>query len=512
MQELLSKLNSVDDYFYLLGQLKVLPKQEIKDICRYLCKNDLYFLILYGLNRRDIAHQWLLERCREVQANPDGHLDLWARAHYKSTIITYALSIQNILNKPNVTIGIFSHTRPIAKAFLKQIKREFEGNEVLKSLFPDVLWQHPHKQAPKWSDDDGIIVKRTSNPKESTVEAWGIVDGQPTSKHFDIMVYDDVVTAESVNTPEMNKKTIARWELSLNLVSQEGVFRYIGTRYSFNDLYKVIMERKTAIPRIYPATKNGLMAGEPVFLTEKQLAEKRKSFGLYTFSSQMLQNPVAGALQAFRKEWLRFYECRNERIVQVSREMNVYILVDPASSKKKDSDYSVFAVIGCNKDKNFYLLDMVRDRLNLTERWETLLSLVKKWRPLIVGYEKYGMMADVEYIKEKQKDINYRFNIIEVGGKLAKEERIKRLQPIFQAGRFYLPFKLERFNYEGKHIKLIKQFIEEEYLIFPSSVHDDVLDGISRIEDVNYYFPEEEEDDGFTQPHREYDDITGEPL
>ena len=32
-----------------------------------------------------------------------------------------------------------------------------------------------------WSLDGGLVVKRKSNPKEATVEAWGLVDSQPTS-------------------------------------------------------------------------------------------------------------------------------------------------------------------------------------------------------------------------------------------------------------------------------------------------------------------------------------------
>ena len=107
--------------------------------CRHLCRTNLHWLLVHGLGRKDCDNDWVRERCIEVQADPDGYLDLWAREHYKSTIITFGLTIQNILNDPEITIGIFSHTRPIAKAFLKQIKREFETNDTLKGWFPDIL-------------------------------------------------------------------------------------------------------------------------------------------------------------------------------------------------------------------------------------------------------------------------------------------------------------------------------------------------------------------------------------
>ena len=168
---------------------------------------DRFFLLAFTLGRKDMVHPWLYARCREVEKNPDDHLDLWARGHYKSTIITYAGTIQAILLNPEITIGIFSHTRPIAKSFLRQIKRELEGSEKLKQLYPDTCWVNEKREAPKWSEDDGIVVRRESNPKEATVEAWGLVDGQPTGRHFQLRIYDDVVTRESVTTPDMVKKT-----------------------------------------------------------------------------------------------------------------------------------------------------------------------------------------------------------------------------------------------------------------------------------------------------------------
>lgn len=409
---------------------------------RELARNDLYYLIRYVFNRPDIEHPWLFDRCREVQENPNGRLDLWAREHYKSTIITYGLTIQDILSShgdhpdpkwkgKEITVGIFSHTRPIAKGFLIQIMRELETNKRLYKLFPEILWENAGKDAPKWSEDGGIIVKRKGNPKESTVEAWGLVEGQPTSKHFDILLYDDLITQESVRSPDMIKKTTDSWALSSNLGVRGGIDRYAGTRYHFNDTYRHILAAGAAIPRIYPATESGKYPGIPVLLTEEELLNKRKK-GIYVFNCQQLQNPVEDSKQGFKLEWMRHWYGDN-----IGDGMNKYILVDPANDKKKTSDYTFMGVIGAAPDHNLYVLDMIRDRLNLTERTEALFNLHKKWNTdnsvLEVGYEKYGISADIEHIESEMKRNNYHFTITPLGGTMAKNDRIRRLVPDFES-------------------------------------------------------------------------------
>jgi len=255
--ELSSREQAIAIYCSTIMQAAELGAASVHRVKRKLAQSDVFFLLVYVLGRADLNRDWYFARCREVQAAPNGYLDLWAREHGKSSVITFGLTIQDILNDPEITVGIFSYSRPIAKAFLRQIKVEFENNETLKSLFPDILWANPQRDSPKFSEDDGIIVRRRGNPKESTVEAWGLVDSAPVSKHFRLMVYDDVVTGESVSTPDMISKVTTAWERSLALSTEAGVVRYIGTKWHYADTYREILERGAAIERRHPATVEG---------------------------------------------------------------------------------------------------------------------------------------------------------------------------------------------------------------------------------------------------------------
>lgn len=477
------------------GQALVLYRAVASDndaaAMRHLCLTDLFFLLTVVLGRADASRAWIYDRCREIESQPDGRLFLLAREHYKSTMITFAGTIQAVLRDPETTVGIFSHTRPIAKGFLAQIKREFEDNLTLKSLFPDILWTNPEKEAPRWSMDDGIIVKRNGNPAVSTVEAWGLVDGQPTGKHFSLMVYDDVVTKESVNTPEQIAATTQAWELSLNLGTDGGRRRYVGTRYHQNDTWATLIKRGVPVVE-HAATDDGTRTGNPVLISRESLAEKLTLMGEYVFSCQMLLNPVAEGSMGFRPAWLCYW------INQPARgTMNVYITVDPSSGKKKDSgDYTVMLVHGLGGDGNYYLLDGVRDRLNLTQRAQELMRLVRKWTPVCVGYEEYGMQADIEHLRTVMDAQSYRFTVIPLGGRLSKSDRIKKLIPIYESGRMWLPCRCVFVDVQGRSRDLIKEYLEDEYGMFPVCTHDDMLDDHARIldEHLGAVFPRQQQD------------------
>lgn len=428
------------------------PKEAWRETERWLGRNDLFYLLVRLLRRNDANDDWLFARMREVEASPNDHLDLWAREHYKSTVITFALTIQDILKDPEVTVGIFSHTRPVAKGFLVQIMREFQDNAYLKWLYSDVLWADPKSESPKWGEEGGIVVKRKGNPKESTVEAWGLVDGMPTGRHFRLRVYDDVVTRESVTTAEQIKKTTDAWELSENLgVAEErgGKVRFIGTRYALQDTYAEMIRRKAVAPRLYPATHNGKFDGIPVFLSQKTWEKMLRTRSRQSIAAQQLQNPMADEDATFRPEWLRSYEIR-------PRTLNCYIMCDPSKGRSAESDNTAMAVVGVASNGAKYLLDGVCHRMTLSQRWVYLRGLYRKWSAMpgvqhvAVGYERYGAQSDDEYFEEQmlldnKKGIkNAIFDIEELNwvreGGQSKRERVERLEPDFRNSRFYLPY------------------------------------------------------------------------
>lgn len=408
--------------------------------------NDRYYLLHSLLKRRDIAHPWLFERCREVEQDPDGHIDLWSRFHYKSTIITFAGAIQEILCDPEIKIAIFSVVKPIAAAFLSQIKEEFETSDALKWVYREVLYEHPKTLGPdgrpaKWGLARGITIKRKANPKEATVEAHGLIDGQPTSRHFDLHIYDDVVTQDYLSE-ESIRKTTARWEMADNLGSHLGVRKWMpGTRYHYADTYGVVIDRKSLIPRIYPATDDGTLDGNPVFLSRErwnQIKRDQRS----TVSAQCLLNPVAGNEATFHSSWLKTYDV-------IPALLNVYILVDPSKGSGERSDRTAIAVVGIDQGGNKYLLDGVCHRMRLSDRWSYVKQLKEKWenhpgvQMVRVGWERYGKDVELEVITDIQLRENDVFEINELNtprqGGHSKDDRIERLEPDIRGGRFYLP-------------------------------------------------------------------------
>ena len=443
---------------------------------RWLGRNDRFFLLGCLMMRSDVLEKdWCYERCREVEASPDGWLDLWSRFHYKSTIITLAGAVQEVLRDPETTIGILSYNKPVANRFVDQIRRAFETAELTR-LYPDVLWEKPPRL--NWSTQGGLIVKRKTNPKEPTVSGSGLVDGQPIGMHYRLRIYDDVVVPASVSTPEQIMKTTEAWELSLALGTEDGGRQwYAGTRYHPDDTYSEILKRGTLKERRRLCVDGD---GAPTMMAREALESLRRDMGPGTWAAQMLQNPVAAGVRDFRDEWFQTYSL--EAPLDHAK-MTRCIVVDSANAKRKDSDYTVMLVLGLAADGCWYVLDGVYDRLDLAQRTRALFGLARTWWPVkMVWWEQQGAMSDVSHVKLEMNRELFHFPIAELHHSLPKMDRIRRLVPEFEQGRVWFPWRMLKIRADGTAVDLTAAFLEQ-YRNYPIVRHDDFIDCLADIKD-----------------------------
>jgi hypothetical protein len=180
-----------------------------------------------------------------------------------------------------------------------------------------------------------------------------------------------------------------------NLGSHLAVRKWMpATRYHFADTCGVIIDRKSLKPRIYPATDDGTLNGNPVLLS-KERWEQLKNDQRSTVSA----NPIAGTEATFKPVWLRTYDV-------IPAPMNVYILVDPSKGTGRRSDRTAIAVIGIDHGGNKYLLDGARHRMKLDERWKLVKGFKDRWEKhpgvqmVRVGWERYGKDVELEVIED----------------------------------------------------------------------------------------------------------------
>lgn len=436
-------------------------------------------------------HETVPTNCIQIE-DPDG---IYLAGHaliptHNSTLITFLKTIQDILIDPEITCCIYSYSSSAATKFLKQIKLVLESSEKLKQLFPDILFDDVTK--PFWTDERGVAhkmiwselglrVKRQSNAKEHTIEASGLVIGQRTGGHYNLLVYDDVVTPESVTSPEMIKKTTTQFEMSLNTGSSGNMrVRIIGTRYHYADTYQSIIEKGTAKLRMYPCVD---AKGEPVLYTKEVIELKKRNMGSGVFASQMMCDPKQASTMGFKNEWLRVWD--GSSVVN----LNLYIIIDPAGTKTKKADYTVMWVIGLGADKNYYIVDLIRDKFDLTGKTAMLFRLVRDYtfgaRKPQVFYEKAAMQSDIEHIEYVMNQTNYRFSITPMTATVPKGQRIEALEPLFREGRVWIPKACWHRNWEGQMEDMLTSFVNDEYLAYPFAGHDDGLDSLSRIADTD---------------------------
>lgn len=405
----------------------------------------------------------------------------------KSTYASVVFPSWYLGRNPGNSIIHGSHTTELAERWGRRI-RNTVNDPAYQNIFPNVALAQDSQAAGRWA---------LANGGEYYAAGCG---SAIVGFRADLGIIDDPIAGREQADSEREREKIKEWYRSdfYTRLKPNGAIVLIMQRWHEDDLAGWLLTEqekggdKWEVVKLKMEAEEGDPLGRepgealwPEWYTDDMREQAKRDPRTWLALYQQEPRPESGG--ELRKEWLCHY--RNKP----THNLNTYILVDPASEKKKTSDFTAAFVVGLGRDQNYYILDFVRDRLSLTERADLLFKWHRHYKPNGVGYEKYSMQADVEHMKDRMEREQYRFPIVELGGTLAKNDRIRRLIPIFEARRVWFPESLNYTQHTRQVTDLVKDFIEEEYAPFPVGRHDDMLDCLARIVDpaLNATFPKE---------------------
>ena len=459
---------------------KMLEQADNKDLMiKYLIENAS-FEIAYYLVCKYITKRSVQDLHKSIIANISSHkstLDLAPRGFGKSTVGDVDYCITRILRDPNIRIMIGSKTQTQAQAFLKEIRTHFEQNEDLLRIFGD--WKTSKDNV--WNDREFTVNKRSIIKKEATVTALG-ASGAVISKHFDIIIGDDLVGLENART-EKQRSNLIEWFYSslIPTLEPDGEIHILGTRYNPLDLYEDLIKSGNYAINIQQAIRvvNGKECSlwEDKFTLEK-LKEIRAESGKIIFNMQYQNDTELAKGKIFKAKYFRYYEeykldydfqsakvrVKNAEGIDQWIKVRVYMGADLAISESENSnnDYFVLMMVGVDADRNVYVLEYVKERLTFNAQLNTIISYGRDKYPMV---ERVGVET-VSYQKALAQELRRLslLPIINVNTSKDKVTRAMRRSANFENGKVFFREGMDD--------------LEECLLLFPEVDHDDLFDAL----------------------------------
>ena len=492
---------------------------------RWLCRNDLFFLTC--ITGHEKIAQWgdfyrpfcddvslMNWKVVELKIHPksEGMLEvdfdipmqrlyLKYRGYYKTTVVTICHTAQLLLNFNNIHVvlchnkqrtssdnlvaikNLFLNRPKLSKETLEMVKREYGvwSGLTIADLFPECI-----PDGKEWGSAEKFsLANRTDKQRpEDNIEAVG-VDTEITGGHWQVAKKNDLVTEKSVNTEDQIKKTLD-WDSRFNKGHFDQLNQplqdYEGTRYHHVDLYSLLKNNpqiklsETTIIKDMDKFREGddSQIAHPERYNRKDIEDLMND--MWVFMCQLMLRPEDPEKNQFNKGMIQYFDTIPEGCFN-------YLLIDPATAKKKKSDYTVMLVVSViviNDKVCKFIRDGIRDKIDSKKRVDTAIELSKKYDVKGIGWEAIGFQeTDCFYFEEKRRKEGLRTIATEIKSHAtAKEDRIRGLIPEYASGEWYWPEKgkiVRKSQFSGKAYDLTEQ-LELELVDFPLSQHDDLFD------------------------------------
>lgn len=436
---------------------------------------------------RDVKHAKFHEVWDRNLLKGKGHIAFEAFRESAKTEYAIRTNLLHALTFPTVGreyILLINSTKSTAEGRLKTIEREFTESAQMTWAVDDIIEQSG-KAFEVWykGDRSGCKVRIETYGRGTAVRGanWG-------GRRPDLIICDDLQDFEDLES-EVQPDKDWQWFLSdvMDLGQKSRIFM-IGNNLG----EKCIMERVIhnrhnlnfegyVIPICRERIENGVEYGElhsptwPGKYTIEEIIDERERYKqmeqLNIWYRNKMCKCIAPESQLFKQRHFKYYDPRK----LPTKDMNVYMVFDPASSEKERADRSAIVVVGIDGYGHWFVLDLWAGRVKPSESFDMLFKMVSRWQPICVGYEKVQYQAAVEdFLNNEMPRRGIRFNIVPLDAAKKKELRISTaLQPRYVQGMIWHPIQAGWVD-----------MLEEELIAFPHGAHDDMIDALAYVEQV----------------------------
>lgn len=260
------------------------------------------------------------------RAPPYRKLLLLPRDHLKSSMVAKALPIHLLIQPQaangylpgrhgaNTRILLANETATNAEHFLRWVMMKFEGNPLLRRLWPHAVWANARRDSKKWNEKE-MLVPRTEDFPEASVETIG-VGGAITSRHYDVLIKDDLISVAAANS-EVEMETAIEWHRASRALMDDpdkSLEFIVGTRWAVHDLYDYIIETD---PTVEVYKRAVVEDGQPIFpemFSLDTIGRLAEEFGTL-FPLLYMNDATDPALTAFDVELLREFRVEGGELV-----------------------------------------------------------------------------------------------------------------------------------------------------------------------------------------------------
>ena len=192
----------------------------------------------------------------------------------------------------------------------------------------------------------------------------------------------------------------------------------------------------------------------------EELQKMRRQLGSNLFSAQYQQAPMPPLGGMIKRHWVRRYT----DLPPAERGRFTFQSWDTAAKGGPDNDWSVCTTWLRTNDCQWYLLDLLRERIDYPTLKLRVEENAKRWQAEQVLVEESG--TAIALLQELSVRVQ---GLIGVRPEKDKETRMSIASAIFEAGQVHLP---ERAPWLAE--------LEAELFAFPGSQYDDQIDSISQ--------------------------------